>query len=170
MNIQNKVRWAEVLAAQAHSDAGQLYDGKPYIEHCKDVVEVLLDFDITDKNLLAAGYLHDVIEDCGMDPFIIEYFCGKKVVELVQAVSDGPGETREIRKMAVYEKLVKNSDGLALKLADRIANVTYALEHGDRRMQKLYKKEQTSFEKNTRIIGVHDAMWNHLNALLGRVQ
>lgn len=170
MNIQNKVRWAEVLAAQAHSDAGQLYDSKPYIEHCKDVVEVLLDFDVTDKDLLAAAYLHDVAEDCGMSFTVIEYFCGKKVMELVRAVSDGPGLTREIRKKAVYEVLAKDADALALKLADRIANVTYSLTHNDRRMQKLYKKEQEAFENATRVVGVHNKMWTHLNSLLDKVQ
>src|SRR5581483_6422783 len=58
------VRRAFAFACEKH--AGQTRSsGEPYITHPVEVTEILADLEM-DEQTLAAGLLHDVIEDCGV--------------------------------------------------------------------------------------------------------
>ncbi len=59
----DRVAIARKLATMVHMDRGQRYDDAPYSVHLTDVFDVLLEFDYIEKDLLAAAWLHDAVED-----------------------------------------------------------------------------------------------------------
>jgi len=61
MFFHDRIRTARYFAIEIHGS--QKYDKYPYIRHLEDVFLVLRRFEITDENLLIAGFLHDAIED-----------------------------------------------------------------------------------------------------------
>lgn len=163
--LNDKVECAKMFAAMLHADKGQRYDGEPYVIHLQNVVEVLLRFDHIDKNILAAGYLHDSIEDTQVELTVLNCLFGKTVVDLVWAVSDEPGANRKERKAKTYPKIKSIPGATVIKLADRIANVEHSIRTGNARMQKMYKKEYDDFSANLRVLGENENMWGHLQAL-----
>lgn len=163
--LNDKVTFAKVFASALHADRGQVYDGQPYSVHLQEVVDVLLRFDHIDKSLLAAGYLHDAVEDTGIDLLTVELLFGPKVKNLVSALTDEPGENRKIRKAATYPKIKATEGALIIKLADRIANVEHGIATKNVRMQKMYRKEYDEFSQNLRTLGQLEEMWGHLQSL-----
>lgn len=174
----NKVQAAKAFAVLAHDD--QMYgEGLPYLYHLDRVYNVLLNFDIVDKDLLAAGYLHDVIEDREVNRMVIGELFGAKVELLVWSVTDEPGASRKERKAATYPKICDGGFGaMVVKLADRIANLEHSHAAKGARMWKMYKKEQPGFEAGLRrgsdVMGLAfdeavtlQRMWNRIDALLG---
>lgn len=147
MKINETIEVAKAFANLLHVDAGQTYDKMPYISHCQSVVDVLLHFNETDKSILAAAYLHDVVEDCGVSLATIEDIFGPKIKELVYAVTDEPGANRKERKEKTYKKILTVKDAVKIKLADRIANLTHSVASGNERMFRMYLKERAEFEK-----------------------
>ncbi|GAG42563.1 unnamed protein product, partial [marine sediment metagenome] len=61
MNIVFK---AEKFATRKHAEINHVrkYTGEPYINHPKEVVEIIKTVDHTDE-MLAAAWLHDTVED-----------------------------------------------------------------------------------------------------------
>lgn len=163
-NVGQAVRFA----VKAHAD--QRYGHVPYLVHLDEVVHQLVVHDFgTDIDLVCAGYLHDVLEDTPVtiDELVASF--GASVAELVEAVTSGPGP-RYQRQAEIYRKIQAAGDrALALKLADRIANVERCCKYRDRRLS-MYHREHTDFRlalehpkpKDPRL----RAMWATLNALL----
>ena len=79
------VRRAFVFACEKH--AGQTRkDGAPYITHPVEVTEILADLEM-DEQTLAAGLLHDVIEDCGVALETLTQEFGPEVAHLVDGLT-----------------------------------------------------------------------------------
>lgn len=165
MRLQEKIKVAAEFAAMIHKDQGKTYGDLPYSAHLDAVVAQLLRFDFTDKNLIAAAYLHDIVEDCGISLNTIFELFGEETAALVGAVTDEPGANRKERKAKTYPKIKATPGALALKLADRLANVEHALEAGNIRMFKMYQKEQAGFVEALRTPGELDTMWLALDSL-----
>lgn len=164
MKFNRKVEAAAKFAALCHED--QRYGDAPYTEHLESVVDVLCGlYNVTDKDVLAAAYLHDAMEDTGVSRATLDDLFGEKVASLVAAVTDEPGANRKERKAATYPKIKALKDAVAIKLADRIANVQHAILAKNVPMFKMYKKEQTDFQAALREFGVCDPMWAHLDHL-----
>jgi (p)ppGpp synthase/HD superfamily hydrolase len=162
----DRVAIARNLAAMVHMDRGQRYDDAPYSVHLTDVFDVLLEFDYIDKDLLAAAWLHDAVEDTGLSLETVAYFCGDKVAALVESVTDAEGATRAERKAKTYQKIKANPLAVPLKLADRIANMRYAVKTSNLRQQKMYKAEAAEFEAALRDHGACDPLWRAFYAVL----
>ena len=113
------------LAAQAH--AGQLrHDGTPYMQHPARVA-VLLARAGGDDELVAAGFLHDVIEDCDVDWDDIEATCSENVANWVAAMTKDMRQPEAPREAAYKQQLMDGPwQGRAVKLADQIDNYTNA--------------------------------------------
>lgn len=112
--------------------------------------------------LLVATWLHDVVEDCGVKPKEIREMFGDEVAHLVAAVTDEPGENRKVRKALTYPKTrAAGRFAVALKLADRIANV----EAGGK-LVDMYRKEHEDFRRALYTPGENEAMWAHLDQLM----
>ena len=134
----------------------QKYGQQPYSYHLEQAVAELHEHVLTlpvlrfyDHNVIeCAVWLHDVVEDTNTPTTELdELFCGP-VVELVQAVTDGPGKNRKERKLHVYENIrASGPPAFAVKLADRLANAKAAgLAKGESEMLKMYRKEQSDFD------------------------
>lgn len=170
MKLNDPVDFARTFAVGLHRDAGQRYGGKPYSIHLDRVVSVLLDFGFTSKDILAAGFLHDLCEDVQV-PFEVVYgLFGPKVGDLVKAVTDPEGPNRKARKALAYPQIkAAGSMAVALKLADRIANVEYGVETGNRRMNAMYQAEAEEFQTQLRTMGENSRMWKRLEVALSKI-
>lgn len=147
---------------------GLSHGNRIFFEHLREVVGVLKEFDFKDENLIAAAYLHDVLEDTSCTLAYLENELGPRIAELVDAVTDGPGDTREQQKKRPYTLIPQTTGALTIKLADRIANVRYSLKMNESRYMKRYILEHASFV--THLYDIHDninrQMWIHLNSLI----
>ena len=85
MNIKEK---AKLFALNAHK--GQIRKSepdKPMIMHPIDVANILENFDF-DDNLIAAGYLHDVVEDTRFTIEDIRENFGDDITNLVETATE----------------------------------------------------------------------------------
>jgi (p)ppGpp synthase/HD superfamily hydrolase len=163
----NKVGRARDMALDLHG--GQMYGRDPYSTHLEDVAGILIRFGHgDDDDLIAAGWLHDTLEDTRATYEDIQCNLGSRVAELVRAVTDDPeGENRAARKALPMRVIPTVPGAIHLKLADRIANVKRARAalEGDRYI-KMYRREQTYFYEALHRDGEADAMWGTLEMLL----
>ena len=79
------VRRAFARAKQAHEGQTR-QSGEPYIIHPVEVTEILADLEM-DEQTLAAGLLHDVVEDCGVTSEQLTQEFGPEVAHLVDGVT-----------------------------------------------------------------------------------
>lgn len=130
------------------------YGKHPYSHHLNMVVDELLEvIECIDEEkqpiLIAAAYLHDVVEDCPETNIsIIEDRFGKKVSEIVWALTNDTGKRASVE---YYEKIAENPLAQIIKLCDRIANVKHCLNlNGD-------ADEKTSFDKMNMYLKENDS-------------
>lgn len=82
--------WHEAAAFSARVHRHQVrFDGcTPYAAHpARVAMTVAVVFGVTDPVVLAAAYLHDVIEDCGVDYDEVHETFGPDVADLVAVMS-----------------------------------------------------------------------------------
>jgi (p)ppGpp synthase/HD superfamily hydrolase len=112
------------FAVRAHH--GQFRKGTriPYVVHPIAVGRRLMELGYSEP-LVLAGFLHDVVEDAGVDKDEIERLFGRKVVDLIEAVSEGDKSLPwERRKRAKLERLEgATQEVLVLSLADQLDNL-----------------------------------------------
>lgn len=100
---------------------------RPYIYHPGRVFAYLLPRCSRNASLLAAAWLHDVTEDCGVTPGELEATFNADVARLVSEVSHPAtpiGLPRRERWPIYLEHYASASpDGRRLKLADRLCNL-----------------------------------------------
>jgi guanosine-3',5'-bis(diphosphate) 3'-pyrophosphohydrolase len=122
MSLDQAIEFAEEM------HKGQVRKGnqKPYVVHPKAVYQILKSFNVKDKILLVAAWLHDTIEDTTATYNIIKRKFNKEVADLVKAVSS---VKKDLQKVGKAEYLLKKmlsmkTHELTLKLADRLHNIT----------------------------------------------
>ena len=126
---------AEALLAAAFDFAFQLHEGQfrasgdPYIVHPIAVADLLRDIGAS-ASVIAAGFLHDVVEDTHVTPEQLEGYFGAEVRELVEGVTKLGGIHFTNRTEAQAENLRKMFLAMAsdirvvlVKLADRLHNM-----------------------------------------------
>ncbi len=153
------------FAAAAHE--GQRYGEHPYTFHLAEVVSCLDRFGLTDPVILAAGWLHDVVEDTDVTLAQVAALAGDEVAVIVDAVTDGEGSSRRERKARPYRLIPTVAGALEVKLADRIANVSSALQSRPG-LLKMYQREQRVFRGALYRPGHAGPMWSELEALLAK--
>ena len=115
---------AAEFAARAHArhrrkDAGQT----PYVNHLAHVARLLAEAGC-DANLVAAGYLHDTIEDVRISHGALVSEFGQDIADLVLAVTDDKKQRWQKRKKAQIDRAADATPRVAaLKLADKISNL-----------------------------------------------
>jgi (p)ppGpp synthase/HD superfamily hydrolase len=132
------VKRALDFAAVAHRDQRRKYPGVdvPYISHPAGVAIVLARHGFDDE-VVAAGALHDVLEDCGVTRETLGRLFGDRVASLVEATSESDKSLPwEERKRAHLERLALDSwEAQAIAIADKLDNFASiqvcAREHGD---------------------------------------
>lgn len=168
---------AIVFARDAHGN--QKYGDAPYWTHLESVARKLGDLLNRERGLmffdhkiaLSAAWLHDVLEDTATTQQAIRSEFGDAVAELVIAVTDEPGANRKERKSRTYPKIrTIGALAVALKLADRLANVRESrahLDEGGAGLLNMYRDEQKDFHRALyRFEDGLDGAWNELSKLL----
>lgn len=133
------VEKAYKFAAEAHKDHKRL-SGEPYIIHLVETAKSLAKLGMSAKTI-AAGLLHDSVEDVGVKPETIEKEFDKEVRFLVEGVTKlgqfkyrGAERHREsLRKLLVATG--KDARVLIIKLMDRLHNMR-TLKHVPEEKQK----------------------------------
>ncbi len=126
------LRKAYRVANAAHKGQTRL-SGEPYINHCIAVARILAQLDL-DEITIAAGLLHDVIEDTDMSQKELQNEFGEEIASLVDGVTkisaihmptevltQEERQARNLRKMLVAT--AKDVRVILIKLADRLHNM-----------------------------------------------
>jgi (p)ppGpp synthase/HD superfamily hydrolase len=113
------------MARQAH--AGQLRNGSggmPYLEHPLTVAELLADQGCS-ETVLAAGLLHDVVEESEIEVEEIRLRFGGGVADLVAALTDAEEIESYERRKDVHRADVEaaGTEALTIYAADKLANI-----------------------------------------------
>ncbi|MBI4831355.1 MAG: bifunctional (p)ppGpp synthetase/guanosine-3',5'-bis(diphosphate) 3'-pyrophosphohydrolase [Candidatus Lindowbacteria bacterium] len=122
------VERAFAYAEQAH--AGQMrLSGDPFLTHCVKVAQILVELHL-DTTTVAAGLLHDVLEDTPHTKAELDEAFGEEVAALVEGVtqigrvkykSSEEHQAENIRKMLIA--MAKDIRVILIKLADRLHNM-----------------------------------------------
>ena len=132
---------AYIYSARVHEGQVRL-SGEPYLSHPLEVAGILADMKL-DPESVAAGILHDVIEDTPATPKEIKTLFGPEVMHIVSGVSKlgslsfGSSRARQaesIRKM--FLAMADDIRVILIKLADRLHNMrTLQFHNSDKRRE-----------------------------------
>ena len=114
------------LAARRHT--GQQRKGRgnePYVNHLAEVANLLsIATDGTDAELVAAGWLHDTIEDTETTREELAQKFGERVAALVVEVTDDMSLPKnERRQKQIVDAPTKSPGAKLIKIADKISNI-----------------------------------------------
>lgn len=159
----NKIELAKHFANEKH--ALQKYGAYPYAYHLNMVYSILKVAGIVDEDILAAAYLHDILEDTNVTYQELENLFGKDVAVLVETVT-GRGINRKSRvsDFLVKIKLLESNDKVAaqkaasIKLADRLANFTETCNTNNVSLRSMYIKEWKRFSSALHGLG-DESLW-----------
>ncbi len=122
------VRRAYEFSDRVH--AGQYREsGDPYVEHCLNVAFILAEIHM-DSATIAAGLLHDAIEDAGATISEIKLEFGEEIADMVNGLTKMSGlkfknaaeqQVEYFRKMLL--SMAKDVRVIVIKLADRLHNM-----------------------------------------------
>lgn len=144
------------LICRAFQFANSLHEGQyrksgePYIAHPIAVAELLRDLG-GDSEMIAAGFLHDVVEDTEVTPDEIEALFGPNVRQLVEAVtklskynfsSKTERQAENFRRMFIA--MAQDIRVIVVKLADRLHNM--------RTLDFLSREKQVAIAEETKEI------------------
>ena len=124
------IRKAREFAAMAHAGTFRKWTGEPYVEHPERVAARIAALGFGPE-VIAAAFLHDVVEDTHISAAVIAVEFGPKVAALVAEVTKPkiPGD-KETRRAAMRQHLAGSSyEGASIKLADMIDNSANVAEH-----------------------------------------
>lgn len=118
---------AAQLANKAHKGQVRKYNNRPYITHPIRVAGRVATHSKATEEMVAAAFLHDVLEDCGLEWFSsLATTFPKKTCEIVLELTNTkiPGLKRAEQKQLDREKLSTASvEAKIIKLIDRIDNL-----------------------------------------------
>ncbi len=122
------VKKAYRYSAKAHREQKR-YSGAPYTSHLLEVAKILVNLEL-DVITIAAGILHDIIEDTDTPPSTIEEEFGEEIAMLVNGVtklSKISFKTREEQQAENFRKMflamAEDVRVILIKLADRLNNM-----------------------------------------------
>lgn len=108
---------AKQFATTAHLGQIRKKSKRPYICHPFEVVCTLQAHGYNDEDILAAAWLHDVVEDCGVTLEEIEKEFNSNIALLV-------GQLTKSKDIDMYTQIKNASnDAKIIKCADRICNI-----------------------------------------------
>lgn len=123
------------FATQAHAKQSR-DDGAPYITHPIQVANILRQVTV-DPEMIAAAYLHDVVEDTDVTYLQLKAEFGDRVADLVMEVTHEGDDTR-----GYYFPRLETRDGILLKFADRLSNLSGMSAWSEKRRLHYIKKSK----------------------------
>lgn len=138
---------AAEYATIKHEGQKRKYTGGPYIEHPRAVADLVGSVPHTDE-MVAAAWLHDVVEDCGVSPYTLFKFFGHAVASFVADVTKSdPHMTQRLtraerlhREIHIYRYIPDKAK--TIKLADIIHNLSDIREVAPKEYAELYIEEK----------------------------
>jgi GTP pyrophosphokinase len=133
---------AYIYSARVH-DGQMRLSGEPYLSHPLEVAGILADMKL-DPVSIAAGLLHDVIEDTHSTPEEIKEMFGQEVVHIVSGVtkisvlsfdSSQARQAESIRKMILA--MADDIRVILIKLADRLHNMRTLQFHKESKRKRI---------------------------------
>ena len=137
---------AYIYSAKVH-DGQMRLSGEPYLSHPLEVAGILADMKL-DAVSVAAGLLHDVIEDTHATEEEIKEMFGPEVLHIVSGVtklstlhfsSAQARQAENIRKMLLA--MADDIRVILIKLADRVHNIRTLQYHKDKNKRRKIAKE-----------------------------
>lgn len=117
------------LFAQKHHEGQLRKSGEPYLVHLINVAFILAQMR-TGPSTIAAGFLHDVIEDCDITAQQMSVMFGEEVTILVEAVTkisnlkfQDEKEYQASNHRKIFIAMAKDVRVILIKLADRLHNM-----------------------------------------------
>ena len=141
------VRKAQVYAMAAHAAVGQKrkYTGEPYIVHPGEVASIVASVPGSTPDMVAAAWLHDVIEDTGCTFTDVHMAFGIDIATLVGWLTDvsKPTDGNRAKRKAMDREHTAQAPAEAqtIKLADLISNSRSIMQH-DPEFAKTYLEEK----------------------------
>lgn len=147
--ISSKINLALKVASKAHRNQIRKGTDIPYISHPVAVAMIVSEY-TTDESTIAAGILHDILED--VEPAVysetdMRNDFGDEIVEIVRDVSEdkvaGEPEKPWIERKKgylVHLDSIENEKSLIVSAADKIHNLTDILEEYDRVGDSIWQK------------------------------
>jgi len=140
MKLQHRVHGGELLtsnqaliiqaaqfARNAHERQKRKYSGLPYIVHPARVAGRVAVHPLADEEMVAAAFLHDVVEDTPYTLKEIEAEFGQRVAQLVNELTKPDAISHEVRSGRKGRELKQLADASQrakiIKLLDRIDNL-----------------------------------------------
>lgn len=141
------VEKARIFATASHAAVAQLrkYTNEPYIVHPAEVFSIVSRVDGATEEMMAAAWLHDVVEDTGVTIEVIREMFGEKVAELVGWLTDvsRPEQGNRATRKAIdrAHTAMAPAEAQTIKLADLISNTRSIMQH-DEKFAKTYLEEK----------------------------
>jgi hypothetical protein len=142
------IKNAKIYATQAHQriDQRRKYNDLPYHVHLEAVADLVASV-TNDEEIIAAAWLHDVVEDTPATLEDLEKEFGTSVAQLVKELTDisRPSDGNRARRKAIdREHLAKASPrAKTIKLADMIHNSRDITQH-DPHFARIYLAEMSA--------------------------
>jgi len=161
----NLIEKAEQIATTAHKGQTRK-DGKtPYIEHPTAVANILIKNNFPDE-VVAAAFVHDVLEDTDFSEKDLLKELGEEVFAIVKTVSEDKSLPWEERKKAYVEQVRGGSEeAKAVSIADKIHNATNILSDYDKSGPDIWKRFTGGYEKTLwsaeLVLSMFKDSWNH---------
>lgn len=155
--MSNLVDKAIIYATNKHSGQVRKLSLQPYILHPLEVAAIISTL-TKDENVICAGILHDVIEDCKTNGEEIRQEFGDRVYELVSAETEDKKEGRsksdtwlERKQESIVELAnTKDVDVKILWLGDKLSNIRSLfygyVEHGEDIWNMFHQKDKKMHE------------------------
>lgn len=149
----------------------QRYGSAPYSVHLENVVDVMKKYlflleEECHEDVIAAGYLHDSVEDTDTTPEMLKHIFNLRIAELVLRVSNERGWDKKEILFKTLPKIWQNRLAVFLKLSDRIANGTNSKQGQSEKSKKVYArymKEYPIFRYALKEDGEYNEMWTELD-------
>ncbi|MEW6412297.1 MAG: bifunctional (p)ppGpp synthetase/guanosine-3',5'-bis(diphosphate) 3'-pyrophosphohydrolase [Candidatus Zixiibacteriota bacterium] len=139
------IRKAYEFSDKAHQGQKRL-SGEPYVEHCLEVAFILAEQHM-DSATIAAGLVHDVVEDTEVSLEELRQDFGDEIADLVDGVTKIGAvqySSREEQQVEYFRKMLlsmaQDIRVILIKLADRLHNMR-TLDHMAPDKQKLIAQE-----------------------------
>jgi GTP diphosphokinase / guanosine-3',5'-bis(diphosphate) 3'-diphosphatase len=162
---------AEALLASAFDFAYQLHEGQvrasgePYIVHPVAVADLLRDIGAS-AGVIAAGFLHDVVEDTEVTPEEIEQHFGTEVRALVEGVTKLGGihftnkteaQAENLRRM--FLAMASDIRVVLVKLADRLHNMRTLGSLKPEKQQRIARETREIYAPLANRLGIGRFKW-----------
>ena len=157
---------AAMYALMSHEKQVRKYTGEPYIAHPAEVAGYVWLYNGS-PHAVAAAWLHDVVEDCGVPLETILKRFGQEVHDLVHQLTDitTPQDGNRAKRKEIERARWPNASKEAklIKLADLISN-TRSIVKNDPGFAKVYMQEKKLLLPHLR--SGNEALWGIANNLV----